>query len=90
MFTFAIYNPDKKAYETTNVLPLIKEPTKHPKEVESTITEAENIIRERQAELQKEGITQELITSLKDGSYKEPFQLSPLYFAKLQKGKYEK
>lgn len=87
MFTFEIYNPDKKAYETTNVLQLIKEPTKLPKEIESTITEAENIIRERQKELQKEGITKELISSLKDGSYKEPFQLSPLYFAKLQKGK---
>ena len=90
MFTFTIYNPDRKVYETTNVLPLIKNSTQLPKAVESTITEAENIIRERQRELQKEGITKELITSLKDGSYKEPFQLSPLYFAKLQKGKYEK
>lgn len=90
MFTFTIYNPDKKAYETTNVLPLIKNPTQLPKAVESTITEAENIIKERQRELQKEGITKELITSLLVGSYKEPFQLSPLYFAKLQKGNYEK
>lgn len=90
MFTFEIYNPDKKVYETTNVLPLIKNPTQLKKENAETIIEAENIIRRRQSELQKEGITKELISSLINGRYKNPFKYSSLFFSKLLKTNKEK
>lgn len=75
-YTIDVYNPETQKFETKDMSRFIAIPNVVREHNLQNIETAEAIVRSRKKQLEKEGITPELIEQLQNGTYKEAFQIN--------------
>lgn len=72
-YTIDVYNPQTQKFESRDMSSFIKLSSVVREHNRQDIERAEMIVLSRRKKLEKEGITPELIASLQNGTYQEPF-----------------